>query len=104
MAARKAAPPPEPVLENFYDVKAATVRLGLATEDPDDKSGQKWLRDGVNVEGWPCHRLAGKLMFSDSDLADIAERRRNAPERRGHYPRRRTRKPSAPDSPEQSVA
>lgn len=90
------AAPPKPVLENFYNVKQATVRLGLATEDEDDKRGQKWLRDGVNdkTDPFPCSRMAGQLMFSDSQLAEIADRHRNKPEARGRH----TRKPVA-DSP-----
>ena len=76
MATPKATPT-KPVLENFYNVKAATVRLGLATEDEDDKTGQKWLRDGVNdkTDPFPCTRMAGQLMFSDSHLARSEERR-----------------------------
>lgn len=105
MAPRKAAPPSE--LENFHNTKAATVRLGLATDDPEDKRGQKWLRDGVNrpADGskgpkFPCRRMAGQLMFSDSDLAEIAEICHNALDRRGHHPRmRQTRKPAVRKSP-----
>lgn len=90
----------EPVLENFYNLKQATVRLGLATEDPEDKRGQDWLRRGVNRKPeqgpkFPCHRMANQLMFSDSDLAEIAELMRNKvdgrsrPRRpRRHAPRR----------------
>lgn len=91
------AAPTTPVLENFYNVKQATVRLGLAAEAEDDKRGQKWLRDGVNQkeDPFPCHRLSGQLMFSDSDLAEIAERHRNKTEARGRYTRRTNRKPSA---------
>ena len=91
--ARTRKAPDEPVLERFYDVKQATVRLGLASEDPDDTRGQKWLRDGVNKQGWPCRRMASRLMFSDSDLAAIAELSRNKPDGRSR-PRRR-RRPAA---------
>ncbi|MFF8916928.1 hypothetical protein ACF08M_27315 [Streptomyces sp. NPDC015032] len=64
------------VLEAHYDVKAATVLLGLATEDPKDKRGQKWLRDGVNqtVAPFPHTRMAGRLVFTESHLAEISAR------------------------------
>lgn len=86
MAATKAPPartqktPAEPVLETFHDVGMAAVRLGLKTKEQHkagSKVGEKWLRDGVNKDGWPCHRMARQLMFSDSDLAAIAELHRN---------------------------
>ncbi|MET7475120.1 hypothetical protein ABZT17_12270 [Streptomyces sp. NPDC005648] len=86
----------DPVLENFYNLKAATVRLGLATEDEDDKRGQDWLRRGVNrpQDGskgprFPVHRMANQLMFSDSDLAVIAELMHDKPH--GHNKPRRPR-------------
>ncbi|UNZ20571.1 hypothetical protein [Streptomyces sp. 891-h] len=86
-------------LETYYTVKQATVRLGIATEDESDWSGQKWLRDGANRpadgskgEPFPCTRMAGKLMFSESQLAQIAEMHVNAPERRGRV--RKARKPA----------
>ncbi|MFJ2515567.1 hypothetical protein ACIPEL_36120 [Streptomyces griseoviridis] len=72
--------PTEVVLENFHNLKQATVRLGLATDKDDDRRGQDWLRRGVNrpTDGskgprFPCHRMANQLMFSDSDLAQIAD-------------------------------
>lgn len=83
MAATKAPPartqktPAEPVLEHFYTVAEAAVRLGLRKPDDPTTTGEKWLRDGVNKDGWPCHRMARQLMFSDSDLAAIAELHRN---------------------------
>lgn len=87
----------EPVLENFYNLKQATVRLGLATEDPEDKRGQDWLRRGVNRKSsqgpkFPHHRMANQLMFSDSDLAEITDLMRNKPDGRAkpRRPRRRT--------------
>jgi hypothetical protein len=91
----------EPVLENFYNLKQATIRLGLATEDPEDKRGQDWLRRGVNRKPsqgpkFPCHRMAGQLMFSDSDLAEIAALMRNKVDGRSK-PRRR-RRPAAASS------
>jgi hypothetical protein len=92
MAAQKPTPR---ALEGYHNVKKATVLLGLATDDPEDKRGQKWLRDGVNLHGWPCHRMAGQLMFSDSNLAEIASMHANATTRRGRT-RRATRKKTAP--------
>jgi len=92
MSTRK--PTPTKQLEGFYDVKAATVKLGIATEDPEDESGQRWLRDGVNHKGFPHHRMSGRLVFSDADLAAIAAMHRNAPARRGRP--RRTRPAAEP--------
>ncbi|MEU1087697.1 hypothetical protein ABZ401_12855 [Streptomyces sp. NPDC005892] len=69
---------PKPVLEHYYNLKQACDRLGLSDpENPDDKRGQKWMRVGVNTLNFPCHRMAGQLKFSDSDLAEIAELHRN---------------------------
>ncbi|MFH9798034.1 hypothetical protein [Streptomyces virginiae] len=72
MTTRRRTTPP--VLETFYNVKQATVRLGLATEDPADERGQRMLRDGVNREHnpFPHHRIGRRLMFSESNLAVIA--------------------------------
>ena len=97
MAAAKSPPTSaKPVLEHFYNVKQATVRLGLATDKEEDKRGQKWLRDGVNLKGWPARRMAGQLMFSDSDLAWIADRCTNQPHgNAGRTRRPRTRSRSA---------
>lgn len=81
MAATKA--PPLTVLENFHKVSEAAIRLGLRKKDEPGKKGEKWLRDGVNLHGFPHHRLAGQLMFSDSDLAEIAARNANAGTARG---------------------
>jgi hypothetical protein len=93
MTARRTAPAQ---LGTFYNVKQATVKLGLATENPDDKRGQRWLRDGVNREHnpFPCHRLGGQLMFSESDLAEIAEMNRQVSTRIS-----RTRKPRKKAAP-----
>jgi hypothetical protein len=87
MTTRRTAPAQ---LETFYNVKQATVKLGIATEDPADERGQRWLRDGVNRKHnpFPHHRLGRQLMFSESDLAEIAAMHRNAPTRLS-----RTRKP-----------
>lgn len=88
------AAPTKPVLDDFYTVEKAAARLGLCDpDDPEDKRGQSWLRTGVNdkTNPFPCHRLSGQLMFSDSDLAEIAERHRNKPEARGRHTRRNTR-------------
>jgi hypothetical protein len=119
MASPKAPPA---VLEDFYNVKQATVRLNLATEDPADLSGQRWLRDGCNrpEDGskgprFPHHRLAGQLRFSDTDLAEIAALHRNVRNTRtGNQtgrPRRRTtarttvtRKAAAPKQPARAAA
>ncbi|MFG2269078.1 hypothetical protein ACGFNY_04810 [Streptomyces chartreusis] len=83
MPAQKAPPsrtrntPAEPVLEHFYTVAEAAIRLGLRKPEDPTTTGEKWLRDGVNKEGWPCHRMARQLLFSDSDLAEIAQLHRN---------------------------
>jgi hypothetical protein len=78
--------PPLTALEGFYSLAAAAVRLGL--RDPEDATtkGEKLLRDGVNRHGWPHHRIGRQLVFSDSDLAQIAAMHR-APRR---VARRRT--------------
>ncbi|MER5678633.1 hypothetical protein ACWGRL_21295 [[Kitasatospora] papulosa] len=71
---------PTPVLEPHYNVKQACDRLGLSDpKDPDDKRGQKWLRDGVNQEQdpFPCSRMARQLLFTEADLVEIARRHRN---------------------------
>jgi hypothetical protein len=88
--------PPTAVLERFYNVSQAAVRLGLREEDDASKKGEKWLRDGANrpKDGskgprFPHHRMAGQLLFSDSDLAAIAEISREAPQGRTRHPRRR---------------
>lgn len=77
------APTAEPVLENFYDVGQAAVKLGLKTQkqhDAGSKLGEKWLRDGYNrpEDGskgrkFPGRYMAGRLKFSESELAVIAE-------------------------------
>lgn len=70
---------PQPILENFYTVEEAAIRLNLRKPDSKRKTGEKWLRDGVNDphNPFPHHRIAGQLLFSDGDLAEIAERHRN---------------------------
>lgn len=92
MTPRK-APPTNAPLETFYTVSEAAVRLGLRSPEEDGKRGEKWLRDGVNrqreADRFPCHRMAGQLMFSDTDLAEIAARSRNAPQGRTRHPRGR---------------
>lgn len=77
------------VLETFYSVSAAAVRLGLREPDDPSKKGEKWLRDGVNLQGFSHFRMAGQLLFSDSDLAAIAETHRNKADRRGRVARQR---------------
>jgi len=74
--------PPTP-LENFYDVGQAAVRLGFKTQaehDAGSTKGERWLRDGCNrpEDGskgtpFPHRRMNRQLMFSDSDLAHIAD-------------------------------
>ncbi|MFF7096348.1 hypothetical protein ACFY9A_28735 [Streptomyces rubradiris] len=87
MAARKAPPAPTPtpadlpVLERFYNVRNAAVRLGLADpSNTEDAGGQRWLRDGFNRPSdgsqgrkFPGRYMGGQLMFSESDLAVITE-------------------------------
>lgn len=86
MAPQKTTPP---VLEGFHGIKKATELLGLSDpNDPDDKTGQRWLRDGVNLKGYPHQRMAGYLVFSDSDLIEIARLNRNPATRPGRRPRR----------------
>ena len=95
MAARKATPAPtptpaEPVLGTFYNVRNAAIRLGLTDpSDPDDTTGQRWLRDGFNrpEDGTKGRKFPGlymgrELMFSDSDLAEIAQIARQETEQR----------------------
>jgi hypothetical protein len=84
------------VLEHFHTVSEAAIRLGLRKKGDPGKKGEKWLRDGANrpEDGskgprFPHHRLAGQLLFSDSDLAEIAELNRNAPQGRTRHPRGR---------------
>jgi hypothetical protein len=95
------AAPQALVLENFHNLKQACERLGLSDpKDPEDKRGQKWLRDGVNrpEDGskgprFPCTRMAGQLKFSDSQLAEIAGYCANKVDGRSgpRRPRRKTR-------------
>jgi hypothetical protein len=86
----------EPVLENFHTVAEAAVRLRFRDADDPTTKGEKVLRDGVNKDGWPCHRMGNRLIFSDSDLAQIAELHHNRRDKRagrrsptsGYRPRR----------------
>lgn len=91
MPTRKAPPTKPTQLEHFYTVKQAAKRL-MPTDprdpNPDNESGERWLRDGVNHKGWPHHRFGRRLMFSESDLIEIAALNRNTPTRAGR-PRRR---------------
>ncbi|MFI0233086.1 hypothetical protein [Streptomyces sp. NPDC017086] len=96
MAARKAplAPAPTsaelPVLERFYNVRAAAIRLGLTDPDnPEDTTGQRWLRNGFNrpLDGskgrhFPGRYMARELVFSESDLIVIDEIAREETEAR----------------------
>ena len=88
--------PTTPVLETFHTVSEAAVRLNLRKPEDTSKKGEKWLRDGVNRpedgskgEPFPCHRLAGQLLFSDSDLAYIAGMHRNQRDGRSRPRKRR---------------
>ncbi|MCW7941605.1 hypothetical protein AAW14_06035 [Streptomyces hygroscopicus] len=77
------------LLERFHNVGEAAVRMGFKTQaehDAGSTKGERWLRDGANrpEDGskgtpFPHVRMNGCLMFSDSDLAEIAEMHRNAP-------------------------
>lgn len=96
MSPRTPTKTPVATLENFYTVKQAAKRLipldqENLSDDEDNEAGERWLRDGVNHKGWPHHRFGRRLMFSDSDLAEIAAMHRNVPTRAG---RPRTRKPT----------
>lgn len=86
MAATKAPTRPTPTmadrgLDLFYSVKAAARRLGIADPgNPDDESGERWLRDGFNrpIDGsqgqrFPGRYMSGRLIFSETDLVVIAE-------------------------------
>lgn len=81
---------PAPVLDRFYNVRAAAIRLGLTDPTiPDDTTGQSWLRDGFNrpesgAEGrkFPGFYMSRQLMFSESDLAVITEIAREESEAR----------------------
>lgn len=85
MAARKAPPaqtPAEPpALERFYNLRTAAIRLALTDpDDPDDTTGQRWLRDGFNRPSdgskgrkFPGRRMGRRIIFSESDLAVIDE-------------------------------
>jgi hypothetical protein len=71
----------EPVLERFYNVRNAAIRLDLTDpDDPDDTTGQSWLREGFNrpEDGskgrkFPGRYMGRRLIFSESDLAVIDE-------------------------------
>ena len=90
---------PPSVLEGYHNVKRATEKLGLSDPtDPDDKTGQRWLRDGVNLKGWPHHRMGGQLVFSDSDLVEIARLNRNPATRPGRRPQRARKATSLRDA------
>lgn len=84
MAARKAPLAPTPTsaeLERFYNIRSAAIRLDLTDPtDPEDTAGQRWLRNGFNrpLDGsqgrkFPGRYMGRNLVFSESDLAEIAE-------------------------------
>lgn len=105
---RSASTPTElkPLVPEFYDVSEAAVRLGLREPGASGQAGEKWLRDGFNrpLDGskgkpFPGRYLAGKLKFTEADLAQIAqialeesEARRNKPRPSTGRPRRRSAK------------
>jgi hypothetical protein len=97
--ARTRKTPAEPeVLEDFYTVAEAAVRLRFRDKDDKTTKGEKVLRDGVNKLGWPCHRMGNRLIFSESNLIAIARLHSNRKDKRagrrsttsGYRPRRRT--------------
>lgn len=89
MSPRPARKAPPTLLENFYNVGQAAVRLGLKTQEEHEagsEKGERWLRDGCNRpedgskgEPFPHRRMGRELQFSDSDLAHIAATHANAP-------------------------
>lgn len=111
MPPRKTPPTSALKLERFYTVKEAAAWFKLNDSDEpgkqDSVGGERWLRDGVNrpEDGskgtpFPHHRIGRRLLFSESDLAEIAAMHRNAPTqgaRRGSH-RRTTTKPTARQS------
>jgi hypothetical protein len=56
-----------PAVEDFTTVTETARRLGI---------GARRLRDGVNHNGFPAHRMGRRLMFSPQDRAEIAEMHR----------------------------
>jgi hypothetical protein len=97
--------PPAP-LENFYNVGEAAVRMNFKTQaehEAGSSKGERWLRDGANRpedgskgKPFPHFRMNGNLMFSDSNLAEIAAMHRNAPTQGA---RRRTRRAPRKQAP-----
>jgi hypothetical protein len=87
MAAIEAPDAPTPNdeagLAEDYDVGWAAVKLGLKTEAEHlagSKTGEKWLRDGYNRPSdgskgrqFPGRYMAGRLKFTEDDLAVIAQ-------------------------------
>lgn len=116
MPTRKAPPTSALKLERFYTVKEAASWFKLdGSDDPDkqdSQGGERWLRDGVNrpLDGskgtpFPHHRIGRRLLFSESDLAQIAAMHRNAPTqgaRRGsrRAPRKQSPTPIERTAPE----
>jgi hypothetical protein len=87
MPSRKAvaptpSPAPEPLaLDRFYNLRTAAIRLALTDpDDPEDTTGQRWLREGFNrpLDGskgrpFPGRYMGRAIVFSESDLAVIDE-------------------------------
>jgi hypothetical protein len=108
MPTRKAPPTKQPLrLERFYTVKEAAAWFKLDGSDnpnkQDSQGGERWLRDGVNrpEDGskgtpFPHHRIGRRLLFSESDLAQIAAMHRNAPTQGARRGSRRAPRKQAP--------
>ncbi|MGW3114428.1 hypothetical protein [Streptomyces sp. NPDC001091] len=86
-----ASSPADTRLEHHFDVRAAAIELGLNINpnNPEDKTGERWLRDGFNrpEDGskgrrFPGFYMSGKLMFSESDLIAITQIAREESEAR----------------------
>ncbi|MER7623876.1 hypothetical protein [Streptomyces sp. NPDC126503] len=104
MTTRRTAPK---TLERVYDIKQAAIALGLADpKKPESLAGQRFLRDGVNREHdpFPHTRINGQLRFTESQLAEILDRHRNAPNTRTGRPRSKKRAATRRTASKPSVA
>jgi hypothetical protein len=69
------SPPGEATQQAYFTPKEGATHL---------RCGERFLRDGVNHNGFPHSRIGGALVFSASDLAEIYQRYRvQAAPRRG---------------------